>query len=162
MKPGTKIFFGFMLLIVAMLAAACSSKMFTAEGKFVAEEKRLDLKEGGPFPREWQGKGNQLTIKYEYIRNQDDLQIMGDIVFRREKNLDNFSCSIVLIDAAGTVLLVQGMVIAGGREQIETIPFKHEMQLPPGTQSMAFSYSGTTRGTGGSGSPNSFWSSPWS
>ncbi len=162
MKPRTKLFFVFMLLIFVMLAAACSSKMFTAEGKFVAEERRLDLKEGGPFPRDWQGKGKQLKIKYEYIRKQDNLQIMGDIVFRREKNLNDFRCSIVLIDSAGKVLLVQGMVVAGGRQKMEKISFKHELQLPPGSQSMAFTYSGTSRGSGDSGSPSSFWSAPWS
>jgi hypothetical protein len=161
MQPGTKLFFGFMLLIFGMLSAACSSKMFTAEGKLVAEERRLDLKEGGPYPRDWKGK-NRLTIKYEYIRKQDNLQIMGDIVFNREKNLNDFRCSIVLIDAAGKVILVEGLVVAGGRQKTIEIPFKKEMQLPPGAHSMAFSYSGTSGGTGNSGSPNSFWFAPWS
>lgn len=160
MKPRKELFFGFLLVTFMLLAAACSSKMFTAEGKLVAEEKWLDLKEGGPFPRDWQGK--HLKIKYEYIRKQDDLQIVGDIVFKRKKTLNDFRCSIVLIDSAGKILLVKGMVVAGGRQQIETIPFKYELQLPPGTQSMAFSYSGTSRGTGNSGSPNAFWSAPWS
>lgn len=159
MKPITKLFFGFMLLIFVMLAAGCSKGMFTAEGKFVAEERRLDLKEGGPFPRDWQGK--HLTIKYEYIRKQDDFQIMGDIIFKREKILNDFRCSVVFIDAEGTVLQVQGMVVAGARQPTERIPFKQDMKLLPGSQSMAFSYSGTSRGTGQSGSPNAFWSAPW-
>jgi hypothetical protein len=160
MKPGTKLFLGFMLVIFVMLAAACSSQMFTAEGKLVAEDRRLDLKEGGPFPRDWQGK--HLKIKYEYVRKQDDFQIMGDIVFKKERKLANFRCSIVLIDAAGKVLLVEGLVVAGGRQKTMEIPFKKEMQLPLGAQSMAFSYSGASGGTGQSGSPSSFWSSPWS
>jgi len=161
MKNKTKLRFDIILVVFLLLTAACSSKTFTAEGKLVAEDRRLDLKEGGPFPREWQGKGNQLKIKYEYIRKQDNFQIMGDIVFRRERYLNAFRCRIVLIDSAGKVLRVQGMVVAGGREPTETIPFKYEMQLPPGSESMAFSYSGAS-GAGNSGSPNSFWSSPWS
>jgi hypothetical protein len=106
-----------MLLILVMPAAAGSSKTFTAEGKIVPKKDDL-IKAGGPIPRDWQGR--HLTIKYEYICKQDDFQIMGDIIFKRD------------------------------------------MQLPPGAQSMAFSYSGTSRGTGQNGSPNSFWSAPWS
>jgi hypothetical protein len=160
MKPITKLFFGFMLMIFVMLAAACSKNLFSAEGKFVAEERRLDLKQGGPFPRDWKGK--HLAIKYEYIRKQDDFQIMGDIIFKREKTINDFSCSVVFIDAEGTVLQVKGLVVAGGRQPTKIIPFKQDMKLPPGSQSMAFSYSGTSRGTGQSGSPNAFWFTPWS
>jgi len=160
MKPGTIIFFGTLLLIFVILVSACSKQTFTAEGKFVAEERRLDLKEGGPFPRDWQGR--HLAIKYEYIRKQDDFQIMGDINFKRERRLQGFRCSVVLLDSTGKVLHVQGMVVAGGRQKIEKIPFKLEFQLPPGSQSMAFSYSGTSGGGGQSGGPSSFWSSPWS
>ena len=160
MKPKTKLIFDFIFVIFLLLAVACSRQMFSAEGKFVADDRQLDLKEGGPFPRDWQGK--HLKIKYEYIRKKDDFQIMGDIIFKKEKKLWKFRCSIVFIDAAGKVLIVQGLAVAGGRRQIDKIPFKYELQLPPGAQSMAFSYSGESSGTGNSGSPKSFWSSPWS
>jgi len=160
MNSKSKLKFNFVFVIFLLLAVACSRQMFTAEGKFVAEERRLDLKEGGPFPRDWQGR--HLDIKYEYVRKQDDLQIMGTILFKKEKKLANFRCSIVLIDSAGTVLRVQGLVVSGGRQEIKEIPFKNELQLPPDAHSIAFSYSGTSGGTGQSGSPKSFWSSPWS
>ena len=150
---------GLILILVAMLAA-CQGKLFSVEGKLVVEEKRIALQQEGSASGSWQGK-NDLTVNYTATRNQDVLQMAGEIRFNRPRLLDTFRFSLVLIDATGKILDVIPVTSAGGRQETEQVSFSHELTLPQGTRSFAFTYDGTTRGIGQGGSPNSFWSAPW-
>ena len=132
----------------------------TGPRRVVAEETRIALKQNGPESGSWQGN-NDLTVNYTTTRNQDTLQIAGDIVFKRHRLLDTFRFSLVLIDAEGNVLDIVPVTSAGGRHKVEQLSFSREVTVPPATRSVAFSYDGTTRGVGQGGSPNSFWSAPW-
>jgi hypothetical protein len=151
--------FGCIAALVVTLAG-CQSKLLSVEGKLVAEENRIALPSEGSASGSWQGK-TDLVVEYSVSRMAEALQMAGEIVFRRQKLLNNFQCSVVLIGGNGTVLKVAGIATASGLEETERIPFSHEIQLPPATRFFAFSYSGTSRGRGNSGSPNSFWSAPW-
>jgi hypothetical protein len=148
--------------IAALLVtlAACQGKIFTGQGNFVPEQNRIVLAQEGSESGNWQGK-NDLTVNYTTTRNQDVMQIAGDIQFNRHKQLDTFRFSIVLIDSDGNVLEVAPVASAGGRRKVEQVSFNREVTLPPGTRSFAFTYDGTTRGIGQGGSPTSFWSAPW-
>lgn len=148
------------ILISIWLLAACQSKFFTAEGRFVAEEKRTAIELGGSASGSWQGK-TDLVVEYTMTTTAQSMQIAGEIVFRRTRILNTFQCMVVLIDANGNVLQVEGIVSSGGRDEVQRIPFSREIKLPPAARYFAFSYSGTSGGRGNSSSPNSFWSSPW-
>jgi hypothetical protein len=102
-----------------------------------------------------------LTVNYDYLRNVDKLQISGEVLFKREKTLDNFRCNLVFISSEGTILQITRVASAPVRQDVSKLPFNRELELPKGTRSMAFSYSGASSGGAGSGSPNSFWSVPW-
>ena len=148
------------LLILPIALAGCQGKMFSVEGAFVAEEKRIALPQEGSSSGSWQGK-KDLTVNYTLARTQNELQMSGDILLRRHKKLVSFSFSTVLIGGDGKVLEVVPVTTGGGRRKIEQISFNRELSLPPDARFFSFSYSGTTGGTGDSGSPKSFWSAPW-
>jgi len=151
--------FGAILFLIITLAA-CQSKLFTAKGKMVVEEKRIAIQQNGSVSGSWQGKSD-LTIDYTANRSQDELQMAGDILFRKHEKLNSFRLSLVLIDAGGNILDVVPIATAGGRHQIEQLPFTHELTLPPDARYFAFTYDGTSSGVGAGGSPSSFWSAPW-
>ena len=159
MYPNTYLRIGSLLILITVLVS-CQGKFMTGQGRVVAEEKRIALQSEGSASGSWQGK-QDLTVNYTTTRSQDALQIAGDIVFKRHKQLDTFRFSLVLIDGDGNVLDIVPVTSAGGRRKVEQVPFSQEISLPPGTRSIAFSYDGTTRGIGQGGSPNSFWSAPW-
>ena len=159
MNPNAYLRLGLILILMTALAA-CQGKLFSVQGEFVVEEKRIALQQEGSASGSWQGK-QDLTVSYTATRNQDLLQMAGDIVFRRPKMLDTFRFSLVLIDAEGKILDVIPVTTAGGRMETEKIAFSHELTLPPGTRFFAFTYDGTSRGVGQGGSPNAFWSAPW-
>lgn len=151
-----------MILTILLPLTACQSKLFTAEGKPVAAEKRMALPAEGSESGSWQGK-TDLTVNYTVTRAQDTVQISGDIVFKkRHKKLNTFQSSLVLVDANGAVLTVTGMATAGGRDVVERVSFNIEQPLPPTARFFAFSYTGETSGRGDNGSPKQFWSVPWS
>ena len=160
MNRKTLISVGAILILIALLTA-CQSKLLSEEGQFVAEDHRIALPLGGSASGNWQGKAD-LMVEYTVTTTPQLLQIAGEIVFNREQRLSIFTCSLVLIDANGLTLTVDGIATAGGREDyIQRVQFSHEMQLPPASRYFAFSYNGETSGTGNGGSPNSFWASPW-
>ena len=115
--------------------------------------------EGGSHQGSWETR--HLTVNYDYLRNEDKLQISGEVLFRREKTLAKFHCNLVLISSQGTVLQITRVASAPVRQEIRKLSFRRKLELPEGTRSMAFSYSGAVGGGHGSGSPSSFWSVPW-
>ena len=159
MNPNAYLRIGLILVLMTALAA-CQSNPFSVQGKIVVEEKRIALQPEGSASGSWQGK-QDLTVNYTATRNQDILQMAGDILLRKHKKLVSFQFSLVLIDAEGQILDVVPITTAGGRRKIEQIPFSREVALPPQTRYFAFTYDGTTSGIGQGGSPKSFWSAPW-
>ncbi len=159
MKINTSFRVGLVLILFFTLAS-CQGKFMTGQGKVVAEEKRIALQQEGSVSGSWQGK-QDLKVNYTATRNQDILQMAGDILLRKHKKLVSFKFSLVLIDADGKILDLVPVTTAGGRQMIEQIPFSREVTLPPGTSYFAFTYDGTTSGIGQGGSPKSFWSAPW-
>ena len=149
-----------LILVFVVTMASCQGKFMTGQGKVIAEEKRIALQQEGSSSGSWQGK-KDLTVNYTATRNQDILQMAGDILLRKHKKLVSFQFSLVLIDADGKILDIVPVTTTGGRQKIEQIPFSREVTLLPGTKYFAFTYDGTTSGTGQGGSPKSFWSTPW-
>ena len=149
-----------LVLSLLLTLASCQGKFMSSQGRVVAEEKRIALQPEGSASGSWQGK-QDLTVNYTATRNQDILQMAGDILLRKHKKLVSFQFSLVLIDADGKILDVVPVTTAGGRQKIEQIPFSREVTLPPDTSYFAFTYDGTTSGIGQGGSPKSFWSAPW-
>jgi len=147
------------IVTAALMAVACSGKMFTSEGKFVAEDKRIELSEGGSYRGSWETM--HLTVNYDYLRNEDKLQISGEVLFKREETLASFHCNLVFISSQGTILQITRVTSAPVRQDVSKLSFNRELELPKGTRSMAFSYSGAEGGGKGSGSRNLFWSVPW-
>ena len=97
-------------------------------------------------------------MNYQYTFDAGQLIMSGEINLSRKKNLNNFNLTANLINESGLVLQAVRIAAAGGRRKTEVIPFNSEINAPEGTWGVAFSYSGTTRGTGqDAGSPKRFW-----
>ena len=148
------------VLFLFFTMASCQGKFMSDQGRVVAEEKRIALQQEGSESGSWQGK-KDLTVNYTATRNQDILQMAGDILLKKHKKLVSFQFSLVLIDADGQILDIVPVTTAGGRQKIEQIAFSREVTLPPGTSYFTFTYDGTTSGIGQGGSPKSFWSGHW-
>jgi hypothetical protein len=148
-----------LIITAALICVACSAKILTTEGKFVAEDRRIELSEGGTYQGSWETR--DLTVDYEYLRSQDKLHILGQVSFQRERSMDYFHCKVVFVSSDGTILQIKRVVSAPAYQEIRQLSFNRELELLEGSRWMAFSYSGATSGGGGSGSPNLFWSVPW-
>jgi len=156
----TKFYQTFVFFTIAgILLTACSLKGLSNEGKVVPENKRIKLIDGGPYKGQWETP--DLVLEYAYTREPNRLVMSGQVKFKWSKNLDIFDLEANLLDASGTIILIKNIATAGGRMQVQQVPFKSEIQMPAETRAVAFSYSGSTRGTGqGSGSSSSFWRTP--
>ena len=130
--------------------------------KTVPEKKRIELRDGGPYKGVWET--GDLTLDYEYTRETGRLSMVGQVNLKRSGSgvLNNFDLQANLIDTEGKIIDYKVIASAGGRRQIHKIPFKTEIKIPDQTWGVAFSYNGSTSGTGqGSGSSNRFWITPF-
>ena len=55
--------------------ATCQGSLTSYRGKPVEPKNRFDLLEGGPHEGEWQTR--DLRVAFQYLREQQDLQISG-------------------------------------------------------------------------------------
>ncbi len=152
-KPGTIIM---ALLIACTLLGGCQGALSNIQGQRIQYGDRILIKDGGQQTGEY--RSEDLTVKYEYVRNGDSLKISGVIRFSNSVQglfgtVRSFSLALVLADAQGLVLAQQGLAIASGQSVTEPLSFNKTIVVPPQTASMALGYNGVVSGTGTDGSP---------
>jgi len=143
-----------LFFIVAPFVFLSCTSYFTYEGYEVAEEDRIEIKEGGPNKGSW--PTNDLTLDYTYKNHMDDFIISGKVSWAKHieynfRTLDHFFLRVYFVDAAGKIIAGKGVVYSGNNLEIENLSFEKQFVLPAGTVAMVFSYSGkvSEHGTGG-------------
>jgi hypothetical protein len=146
----------FGLSILTILLVGCTGKAFTYKGKYVAEDDRISLQAGGPHKGNWQTR--DVTIAYAYQQETQNLQItgavtLGDYLTIGFSTLDYLTLDIFALDADGIVLNSELIRTFGYRRYMDFLgkmTFDRQINLPDGTQSIAFGYRGrATQGGGG-------------
>ncbi len=145
--------------------AACQSGLTSYQGKTVAAQNRFDLQQGGPHKGSWQTR--DLLIEYQYLREQQNLQISG--LVKPQTHILNFNIlkylffSLHFVDAEGKVLVDEAIMSAGYRIAMpEQMAFKANLKIPPDSTAIAFSYRGSALSGGGQGECTGwdFWQGP--
>lgn len=144
--------------ISVIVLAACSTTGSNSE-RTVPESKRHELLDGGPYKAVWTAR--ELTLNYEYVREPARLLLSGSVRFPRGKKLISFVLGAHLIDAEGKIIHEEAIASAGTRQRVEQIAIDSEVKIPAETWGIAFSYEGSSGGGGQSGSPRSFWQTPF-
>lgn len=149
---------------------SCTSYL-TYAGHEVAEEDRIEIKEGGP------NKGALSTydfsLGYVYERNRDGFTLSGKVAWSNHiiynfRILEHFDLRVHFVDDSGKIIEGKGIVFSGHNMEIENLSFEKHFTLPAGAVAMVFSYSGraTEHGTAGNVDDQGgqtdweFWKSP--
>ena len=160
------LFFG-----VALTALLSCKSYLTYEGQEVAEEDRIEIKEGGP------NKGALSTydfsLSYVYERNKDGFTLSGKVTWSNHiiynfRILEHFDLRVHFVDGSGKIIEGKGIVYSGHNMEIENLSFKKDFTLPAGAVAMVFSYSGRATEHGAAGNSDDqggqtdweFWKSP--
>jgi len=121
-----------------------------ADGKIITAD--------GPHSGNFQT--DDIKLDYEYTQDPNAFDISGTVQFRRQKLIWTFRLDVHFADSTGAIIDTRNLVTAGSKQMIDSLSFKENLNFPPNAAYMAFSYSGTSSGTGNSGSPNDFWLTP--
>ena len=166
MKLEKKIITGFTIVFLFLLLSvfvACTSSLDTYQGKTADQKSRIALNSGS-HNGVWQT--DDLTVKYSYSRNPNNLRISGDVELSDKMKdasdtVQNFVLQVNFLNAAGQALGTKELVMAGYRETLTKWDFDHKFEPPAGTSAMALSYDGQMGGDRG-GLAEKFWHDPFS
>ena len=164
---------GYSLILLMVIFVSCKSGFFSYTGALVEPNNRIDLPEESAHKALL--KTGDLSVHYSYARDSNRLKLTGFIEFDDSlkynfSTIENFAFEVHFVNSDSKVIGSSIVVFFSYPQAIETIPFKHSFELPPGTYAMAFSYTGTARDVGGSdkesGSSGSadywrFWMTPF-
>jgi hypothetical protein len=155
---------GLCIFLLACLAS-CQGSLTSYRGKPVEAKNRIDLLEGGPHKEAWQTR--DIRIEFQYLREQQDLQISGLVKPRdyllHYNIMKSFFLGLHFVDAGGKVLVDETIMSGGYRAEMpEQMAFKANLNIPPESTAIAFSYSGRAFITGddGGGDGWEFWQGP--
>ena len=160
-----------LFFIIALSVLLSCTSYLTYEGHEVAEEDRIEIKEGGP--NKGAMRTYDLTLDYVYEQKKDGLTLSGKISWSRhiENNfrmLEHFYLRVYFVDSFGKIIEGKGIIHSGHNVEIENLSFEKHFTLPSGTVAMAFGYSGRATEYGTAGDRNvqggqtdwEFWKSP--
>ena len=155
---------GLCIFLLAGLAS-CQGSLTSYRGKPVEAKNRFDLLEGGPHDGDWQTR--DIRVEFQYLREQQDLQISGLVklqVYLLHYNfMKSFFLGLHFVDAEGKVLVDEAIMSAGYRvEMPDQMAFKANLKIPPDSTAIAFSYRGRAfmSGEAGRGGVWDFWQGP--
>lgn len=139
-------------IIPVLSLTACSGNPFTYEGHVVAEEDRIEIKEGGPHNGFW--KTYDINVDYTYEKKTNALFFTGEISFNKHlmynfRTLEHFYFRIYFVDEEGKILDGKGLVYSGYRVPLGPLSFQKELPLPDDSVAMVFSYTGSADEQGG-------------
>jgi hypothetical protein len=152
------------LLVVGVFLTGCQGTMLStsAKGQTVQPAAQIKLVKTGP--QSGQFSDGYVTVNYQYAASGGNLQMNGAVQFGSAISgnflvVQTFDLGLLLGDAAGKVLLQQGLTTAVEANVSSSQNFNTAVVLPPQAVCMAFTYNGVAYGAGGE-SPTSFWADP--
>jgi hypothetical protein len=159
---------GFFLVASIIVLMGCQGSLLTYKGAKVRDAYLIALTEGTQRSAGYQSP--DLTIEYQWARKGDELQLSGLVKFTpRIRNgftmIPVFDLSLFFTDAQGNILEQRWIATPGSGDPESQMRISERLFLPPGTASMAFSYSGQARDSDGIGQNKSggdmhFWQVP--
>ena len=155
---------GLCIFLLAGLSS-CQGSLTSYRGKPVEAKNRFDLLEGGPHEGNWQTR--DLRVAFQYLREQQNLQISGLVkpqdYLLHYNIMKSFFWGLHFVDSEGKVLVDEVIMSAGYRvEMPDQMAFKANLKIPPDSTAIAFSYRGraTISGDDGRGDGWEFWQGP--
>ena len=127
---------------------ACQSSLFSLRGATVEPDDRINLLEEGPGHGLWQTF--DLAIEYQYEKKTDMLELSGAVELSNHyksqyDELWRFYLTVYFLDNEGKVLEGKPVLNSNLLKIDDKFPFKHFLDIPPGTVSITFSYQGRVR-----------------
>ncbi|MEE4134628.1 MAG: hypothetical protein V2I32_01005 [Desulforhopalus sp.] len=116
----------------------------TALLRTVPIEKQISLNQSDTGPGEF--RHGDLTVDYTLTLDGRQMAINGRIAY--QKSFDSLDVSLLVIDAAGTVMQQKLIYSSGFRtstDRIHNISFSSSLVLPPGSQGISFRYTAQDR-----------------
>jgi len=152
-----------LLVVAAVFLPACQSLMLTYQGATVHPGDRIPLVAGALQAGGYLAP--DLTVYYQYVWNQSELDISGVVVFAGSISnnftlIKTFHMSLVLLEAQGRIVKMQLLQTASPGDPSDPTPFSERIALPPGVSGMTFVYSGDAREGGQDGVATTFWHYP--
>jgi len=143
---------GLWIVLLAGLAA-CQSGLTSYHGKTVDPDNRFELPAGAPHEVSWQTR--DLLVEFQFLREQQDLQISGLVkpqaYLLHFNRLEYLFFRVHFVDAEGKVLVDEAVISVGYRiEMPERKAFKANLKVPADSTAIAFSYRGRALTGGGS------------
>lgn len=133
------------MLALVLLWSGCQSALLSYSGAMVRDSARIAVVDGAQRSGEY--RSPDLTIDYRAVRNGDELELSGVAQYTAKirnayRLIPHFSLSVFLLDRNGTVLRERGILTPGSDDPGNPMRFAERIPLPPGTASIAFSYTG--------------------
>jgi hypothetical protein len=159
----------FSLPLAASIIAltGCQGALLTYKGATVRDGYLIALTDGAQRSAGYQSP--DLTIEYQWVRSGNELRLSGLAKFTpRIRNsftvVPYFDLSLFFTDAQGNILEDRRIATPGSGDPENQMRISEKLLLPPGTENMAFSYSGEARDSGAGedkgGGDMPFWQVP--
>ena len=134
--------------LLAIVASGCVETSMMFQGNLVEPVRVVALQEGGPHSGSW--KTFDLVIDYKYFRNDNILEISGQINMSEHYQMNYNSLSklfvyLFLIDSRSRVLSSDSLVKAVTGDLDENLTFSRSYNVPAGTVGISFGYNGSVR-----------------
>jgi len=158
-----KFVIGLLLMMIGGVLVGCQGIHLTFNGKTVAPEARIPLKEGGPFSGVWET--NQMVFNYIYSWKSGYFEITGDLALGN--TLSGFRSDFIFfrvnfIDEDGKLIESKVARITSSSYRRASWSVKFNMKTPPKTGAIGFCYMGSVRRGSGHDESTSWtlWKSP--
>jgi hypothetical protein len=157
------------VLLAAVLTVGCQSVAMSYQKGIVPENKRIAIEDGNHTAK-W--STNEVNLDYGYSKNQGSMRLYGEVYYadpiRYNYSLvQYFHMDVIFVDSQGRVLGTAGLVTDSSNPlapsaRTARVTFDRMLPVPPGTSSIAFSYTGAARegNIREGGNPTNFWEYP--
>jgi hypothetical protein len=154
------------LVATGIVLVGCQSALLSYKGARLQQGAVIPVLEGAAHADHFVAP--DVVIDYKYTRNGDSLDLSGTAQYAPSiqnnfSTVPRFYLRVYFADAQGGILGYHGIVTSGYGYSDDHMRFHERMALPPGTDLMAFGYSGDARSTGdddGGGGDTPFWYEP--
>jgi hypothetical protein len=131
------------VILAGAFLAGCQGSLFTAKGHMLQAAEQIMISKAGQ--QSGQYTSDDLTMGYTYARTGDSLRISGAVQFASSVTgnfltINTFELGLLLADAQGKILQQHGLTTALAANSSNPIDFSITLSLPPGCESMAFTY----------------------
>ncbi|HOV85024.1 MAG TPA: hypothetical protein PLM79_01595 [Syntrophobacteraceae bacterium] len=137
--------------LVLVLTAACQTISLDYRSGRVLEQDRIALPDNAEQQGVW--KTREAVVEYRFARRGNELKISGVMKFA-EPITNNFSgiehshLDAIFVNPQGKVLEIRGLMSSAFAHPESPQKFENRLSLPPGTESLAFSYQGRAFSSG--------------